>query len=88
MAIESYFLFFRDDYVTLVDTVDIFLQLIIVKKTGRVMNQKICYCYDYTKTDISDDVIKNKGESSILKFIAEEKRKGDCECTTHHPEKR
>jgi hypothetical protein len=52
------------------------------------MNQKICYCYDYTKTDISDDVIKNKGKSSILKFIAEEKRKGDCECTMHHPEKR
>jgi hypothetical protein len=52
------------------------------------MNQKICYCYDYTETDISDDVIQNKGESSILKFIAEEKRKGDCECTTHHPESR
>ncbi len=52
------------------------------------MGQKICYCYGYTDSDIQKDVIKNKGESSILQRIVKEKRNGSCDCATHHPENR
>ena len=52
------------------------------------MTQKICYCYNYTDADIRDDIIQNRGVSTILAKIVAEKRNGSCDCATHHPESR
>ncbi len=49
------------------------------------MNNYICYCFNYTEKDIIDDIIKNNGESNILKMIAEEKKKGNCQCSSKNP---
>ncbi|MBE0576524.1 MAG: hypothetical protein IH613_11605 [Desulfuromonadales bacterium] len=48
----------------------------------------ICYCYNYTEEDIKQDVHLNKGISTILQYIQEEKRKGACKCEMMHPEGR
>ena len=49
------------------------------------MNGYICYCFNYTKKDIVDDMINNNGESTILKKIVEKKKKGNCQCATKNP---
>jgi len=48
----------------------------------------ICYCFEYTEEDITNDLLKNNGESSILKQIAEARRTKTCDCDNKHPEKR
>lgn len=48
----------------------------------------ICYCFNYTEADIRNDVLRNNGESTILKKISAEKQKGTCRCSTEHPEGR
>ena len=52
------------------------------------MNQKICYCFNYTENDIREDVHNNNGESLILAEIIAAKRLSACECAVHHPEGR
>ena len=52
------------------------------------MSQFVCYCFEYTEADIIRDVRINKGKSSILERIKEEKRKGTCQYEIKHPEKR
>jgi hypothetical protein len=52
------------------------------------MDKKICYCYDHTESDIQRDVRKNDGESSILEKILSAKKRGECQCSTMHPEGR
>jgi len=52
------------------------------------MNKIICYCFNYTESDIRDDVIRNNGHSSILDRIVAEMQKGVCQCTIRHPEGR
>lgn len=49
------------------------------------MSTIICYCFNYTKEDIRQDVISNKGQSFILERIQEEKKKGGCQCHTKNP---
>ncbi len=48
----------------------------------------ICYCFGYTEADIIEDVLKNKGHSSILERVAEARRTLTCQCDDKHPEKR
>lgn len=57
-------------------------------KDNIIMNKTICYCFDYTESDIRNDVLQNNGQSAILEKIVAEKQKGRCECPTRHPEDR
>jgi hypothetical protein len=47
----------------------------------------VCYCFEYTKKDIEDD-LKNNGHSTVLGKIIAEKKQGRCECATKNPRKR
>jgi len=49
------------------------------------MANQICYCFGYSEEDIIRDVLDNKGVSTILARIANEKKKGGCNCGTNHP---
>ena len=49
------------------------------------MANQICYCFGYTDEDITRDVLGNKGVSTILEKIVNEKKKGGCNCGTTHP---
>jgi hypothetical protein len=48
-------------------------------------NSIICYCFNYSETDIEQDVIKNKGTSTILKKIKDLKKEGSCRCHETNP---
>lgn len=48
----------------------------------------ICYCFGYSEEDIVSNVIKNRGISSILERILNEKKKGTCNCKFNHPQGR
>ncbi|MBS1113191.1 MAG: hypothetical protein H6Q92_954 [Nitrospirae bacterium] len=48
----------------------------------------ICYCFGYSEEDIIRDVNENKGRSSILEKIVNEKKLGACRCVTTHPLRR
>ena len=48
------------------------------------MDKLICYCFNYTKGDILDDLHKN-GMSTIMERIKTEKKKGACQCKTKNP---
>ncbi len=47
----------------------------------------ICYCFNYTATDIEHDVLAH-GRSTILAKIIAEKKAGACQCTTKNPKGR
>ena len=47
----------------------------------------ICYCFEYTKNDIEQDLTKN-GRSLIMEKIAAEKKAGGCDCATKNPKGR
>ena len=49
------------------------------------MAEFICYCFEYTKSDIADEVLKNKGRSLILERIIEARKNGTCQCDTKNP---
>ena len=49
------------------------------------MADQLCFCFGYTDEDIIDDVLKNRGVSTILERIVNEKKKGGCNCGTNHP---
>lgn len=49
------------------------------------MADQICYCFGYTDEDIVSDVLDNKGNSTILERIMNEKKRGGCNCGTNHP---
>jgi hypothetical protein len=44
----------------------------------------ICYCFNYTESDIEADIHKNR-KSSIEERIKAEKKAGACECATKNP---
>ncbi|SHO53267.1 bacterioferritin-associated ferredoxin [Desulfopila aestuarii] len=44
----------------------------------------ICYCFNYTKSDIKTDILKNK-KSTIEERIKVEKKAGACDCATKNP---
>jgi len=52
------------------------------------MSDLVCFCYGYSKEDIVNDVVNNKGKSLILETITDARKKGICECDYKHPEKR
>jgi hypothetical protein len=49
------------------------------------MANQICYCFGYSDEDIVSDVLGNKGNSTILERIVNEKKNGGCNCGTSHP---
>jgi len=49
------------------------------------MENQICYCFGYSEKDIIKDVLANKGISTILERIGNEKKKGGCNCGTKNP---
>jgi len=55
-------------------------------KTGNLSNL-ICYCFEYTRQDIEDDLKKN-GRSLIVEKIQAEKKSGNCQCATKNPKGR
>ena len=42
----------------------------------------ICYCFGYTEEDMIRDVLENKGASTILARILNEKKKGHATANT------
>ncbi|NNL77126.1 MAG: hypothetical protein HKO68_12395 [Desulfobacterales bacterium] len=51
------------------------------------MNDFICYCFEYTREDIEQDVVKN-GRSLIMEKIQTEKKIGGCQCAEKNPKGR
>ena len=51
------------------------------------MNDYICFCFEYTRQDIEEDLNKN-GQSLIMKKIKAEKKFGNCQCATKNPKGR
>jgi hypothetical protein len=47
----------------------------------------VCYCYEYSREDIEQDVLNN-GRSLIVEKIMTAKRLGGCQCTTKNPQGR
>ena len=44
----------------------------------------VCYCFEYSREDIQQDVLIN-GRSLIMKKIMAAKKFGACQCTTKNP---
>ena len=55
--------------------------------TDHQIDDIICYCFDYTKGNIKQDLIKN-GRSLIMEKIAAEKKAGGCDCANKNPKGR
>ena len=51
------------------------------------MEELICYCFNYTFSDIEADV-KKHGKSAIEERIAAEKKAGACQCEMNNPKGR
>lgn len=51
------------------------------------MNELICYCFNFTESDIKADILKNR-KSTILEKIKAEKRADTCDCTAKNPKGR
>jgi cation transport ATPase len=50
----------------------------------RQIKDLICYCFQYTKHDIKQDLMKN-GRSLIMERIMKEKKTGGCDCKNLNP---
>jgi hypothetical protein len=48
------------------------------------MEDLICYCFNYTVSDIERDVREN-GKSTIMEKILSEKKAGGCRCAEKNP---
>ncbi len=48
------------------------------------MDDLICYCFEYSRTDIENDYLNN-GRSLIMERISSEKRFGNCQCAVKNP---
>ncbi len=48
------------------------------------MEKLICYCFNYTESNVEADILKNK-KSTIEERIKAEKKAGACECTIKNP---
>lgn len=51
------------------------------------MKDLICYCFNYTASDIELDVLEN-GKSTIMDRILSEKKDGGCQCAVKNPKAR
>ena len=47
-------------------------------------SKMICYCFNYTRCDIEEDVLRN-GRSLIREKIIDAKRLGACQCAVKNP---
>lgn len=47
----------------------------------------ICFCFNYTRGDLEQDLLAN-GRSLILEKIAAEKKLGSCQCAVKNPKGR
>ena len=47
----------------------------------------VCYCFEYTRSDIEKDYLQN-GRSTIMERISAEKKAGRCHCAEKHPKGR
>lgn len=50
----------------------------------RMVKDLICYCFNYTESDIEADILENR-TSTIEERIRALKKAGACECTTKNP---
>ena len=57
---------------------------LLSKGNNKMVQELICYCFNYTADDIRKDFIKN-GESTIIARIANEKKNGKCNCESTNP---
>ncbi|MCG6931921.1 MAG: hypothetical protein LJE64_15310 [Desulfofustis sp.] len=48
------------------------------------MQKRVCYCFNYTVSDIEADVRKHR-RSTIEERIIKEKKEGACACATRNP---
>lgn len=53
----------------------------------KVSQNLICYCFNYTATDIKND-FKENGHSTIMARIMLEKKNGGCHCESTNPKGR
>lgn len=51
------------------------------------MEEKICYCFNYTADDLEKDVREN-GRSTIMERIMAESKQGNCDCENNNPKGR
>jgi hypothetical protein len=51
------------------------------------MEDLICYCLNYSASDIEQDVLVNR-RSTIMARILSEKKAGKCQCATQNPKGR
>ncbi len=49
--------------------------------------QKVCFCFNYTAKDITDDFLQH-GKSTIMERIMIEKKEGGCNCAQKNPKGR
>ncbi len=50
----------------------------------RMVKDLICYCFNYTESDIEADILENR-TSTIEERIRALKKAGACECATKNP---
>ena len=55
-----------------------------LERNDHQIDDFICYCFEYTRDDIEQDLIKN-GQSLIMEKIAAEKKAGTCDCVNKNP---
>ena len=48
------------------------------------MTDYVCYCFEYTRQDIEED-LKQNGRSLIMEKIQREKKFGNCQCAEKNP---
>ncbi len=51
------------------------------------MEEKICYCFNYTADDLLKDV-REHDRSTIMERITEESKQGNCDCKNNNPKGR
>ena len=54
-----------------------------IERNG-IVKDLICYCFDYSVDDITQDYLAN-GKSTIMDKIQIEKKFGNCRCTAKNP---
>jgi len=49
------------------------------------MKDYVCYCFEYTESDIRNEVTENNGHSLLLDRIVEARKQGTCQCEAKNP---
>ncbi len=56
-----------------------------MKDEHKIMSKMVCYCFNYSETDIEQDVRNNNGQSTILEKIKTAKQMDSCRCKETNP---